>query len=81
MPTKRHGARGLPSPDERDQLDLLTELERIPNFTSKEVSVQVTEHHVILRGRVPTAAQRSLAEQIANRIGHGRKVDNQLLVG
>lgn len=52
-----------------------------PSLESAKIDASVEGDHVILDGRVDTAAQRETAERLAKRVKGVTKVDNRITVG
>ena len=78
MSSQRQGARGKPSPDEQAEVEVLAALCRSPDLQEHSIGVRATRDTLSLVGRVPSAAQRALAQRIAVSCAGGRRVDNQL---
>ena len=70
----------LPLTSKELKIQIVKKLQTQPGLTSRNIHVKVSRDTILLRGSVPTADERTVAERIAKSYSGDRRVENRLVV-
>jgi len=70
----------LPLTSKELKIQIVKKLQTQPGLTSRNIHVKVSRDTILLRGSVPTADERTVAERIAKSNSGDRRVENRLVV-
>jgi BON domain len=70
----------LPLTSQELKIQIVKKLQTQPGLSSRNIHVKVIRDTVLLRGSVPTAHERTVAERIAKSSSGDRRVENRLAV-
>jgi hypothetical protein len=70
----------LPLTSQELKIQIVKKLQTQPGLSSRNIHVKVIRDTVLLRGSVPTADERTVAERIAKSSSGDRRIENRLAV-
>jgi HSP20 family molecular chaperone IbpA len=81
-PTQKASPEKPPRPltSQEVKIEVVQKLLTTPGLDSKDIAVKVGDDKVLLKGSVPSADQRTLAQQVAQSSAGKRRVENRLSV-